>query len=85
MVHDNLLMSFRSLVDGCLMGRQVRDMRERQEVWIAKPSITNQGIGVHIFDSVASLREALEQQPDLREWVLQRRDVVCGITPPCTH
>lgn len=51
---------------------QVRDMKEGEEVWIAKPSLTNQALSVCIFDRVAALRAALEAAPDLREWVLQR-------------
>lgn len=47
-------------------------MLEGQEVWIAKPSLTNQAISVCIFDRVQQLRSALEAAPDLREWVLQR-------------
>ena len=51
---------------------QVRDMADGSDVWIAKPSITNQAIGVCIFDRVSMLKAALEAHPDLREWVLQR-------------
>ena len=51
---------------------QVRDMREGEEVWIAKPSLTNQALSVCIFDRVQLLRDALEAAPNLREWVLQR-------------
>lgn len=50
---------------------QVRDMEPGSAVWIAKPSITNQGIGIAVIDSCAGLRSALESQPDLREWVVQ--------------
>lgn len=51
---------------------QVRDMPEGEQVWIAKPSLTNQALSVCIFDRVEALRVALEAAPDLREWVLQR-------------
>lgn len=47
-------------------------MADGSAVWIAKPSITNQAIGICIFDSCAGLRAALEGAPDLREWVVQR-------------
>ncbi len=47
-------------------------MEEGSQTWIAKPSITNQALGVCIFDRVSTLKAALEENPDLREWVLQR-------------
>lgn len=40
--------------------------------WILKPSITNQAIGICIFDRVETLKNALQKNPDLQEWVLQR-------------
>lgn len=60
---------------------QVRDMEPGSAVWIAKPSITNQGIGIAVIDSCAGLRSALESQPDLREWVVQVGPQAC--TSPC--
>lgn len=39
---------------------QVRDMEPGSAVWIAKPSITNQGAGIAVFDSCAGLRSVLE-------------------------
>ena len=47
-------------------------MPDGQEVWIAKPSLTNQALAVAVFDSVQQLRNALEAAPHLHEWVLQR-------------
>lgn len=42
--------------------------------WIAKPSITNQAIGICIFDRVSQLQAAVETEEaeDLHEWVIQR-------------
>lgn len=51
---------------------EVRDMEPGSAVWIAKPSITNQGAGIAVFDSCAGLRSVLQGAPDLREWVVQR-------------
>ena len=51
---------------------QVRDMADGSATWIAKPSITNQAIGICIFDRVSTLRAALEAAEDMREWVVQR-------------
>lgn len=47
-------------------------MKDGSEVWIAKPSLTNQALEICIFDRVSILKAALEANPDLREWVLQR-------------
>lgn len=58
---------------------QVRDMEPGSAVWIAKPSVTNQALGIAVIDSCAGLRTALEAQPELREWVVQ---VLCR-PPPC--
>ncbi len=38
---------------------QVRDMREGVDVWIAKPSVTNQALGICVFDRVAQLEQAV--------------------------
>ena len=51
---------------------QVRDMREGEETWILKPSLTNQALAVTVFDRVPDLYAALEAAPKLHEWVLQR-------------
>lgn len=55
-----------------LRSTQVRDMADGSATWIAKPSITNQAIGICIFDRVSTLRAALEAAEDMREWVVQR-------------
>ena len=47
-------------------------MADGSAVWIAKPSVTNQALGICIFDRVSTLRSALEQAEGMREWVLQR-------------
>ncbi len=47
-------------------------MADGSATWIAKPSITNQAIGICIFDRVSTLRSALEAAEDMREWVVQR-------------
>ena len=48
-------------------------MADGSATWIAKPSITNQAIGICIFDRVSTLRSALEAAEDMREWVVQRQ------------
>ena len=47
-------------------------MADGSATWIAKPSITNQAIGICIFDRASTLRAALEAAEDMREWVVQR-------------
>ncbi|KAK9815849.1 hypothetical protein WJX72_010743 [[Myrmecia] bisecta] len=51
---------------------EVRDMVPGSQKWIAKPSITNQAVGICIFNRVEQLQAAVESAEDLREWVLQR-------------
>eukprot|EP00123_Amoebidium_parasiticum_P011175 comp20558_c0_seq1/m.26399 comp20558_c0_seq1/g.26399 ORF comp20558_c0_seq1/g.26399 comp20558_c0_seq1/m.26399 type:complete len:384 (-) comp20558_c0_seq1:454-1605(-) len=51
---------------------EVERMEPGSERWILKPSVTNQAAGVTIFDSVEGLQEAVEANPDLRQWVVQR-------------
>ena len=51
-------------------------MADGSAVWIAKPSVTNQALGICIFDRVSSLRAALEAAEGMREWVLQRCVVI---------
>ena len=48
-------------------------MADGSATWIAKPSITNQAIGICIFDRVSTLRSALQAAEDMREWVVQRQ------------
>ena len=60
------------MTPSCLHAMQVRDMVDGSATWIAKPSITNQAIGICIFDRVSTLRSALEAAEDMREWVVQR-------------
>lgn len=51
-------------------------MPDGEHVWIAKPSITNQAIGVCLFDRVSQLVSAIQAAEDLREWVLQRYNLL---------
>lgn len=46
-------------------------MKEGSKIWIAKPSITNQGHSICIFDRVSTLAKAVEEAYELREWVIQ--------------
>ena len=51
---------------------EVQVQEERGVVWIAKPSVMNQGTAVVIFDQIDRLRTAVEEAPGIREWVVQR-------------
>ena len=52
---------------------EVRDMpADGCEVWIAKPSITNQGLSVCVFNRLTTLERCVRDAEDIREWVLQR-------------
>lgn len=50
---------------------EVRDMKEGSKTWIAKPSLTNQGHSICIFDRVSMLAAAVEEADEMREWVIQ--------------
>ena len=49
-------------------------MREREEAFILKPSMANQTRGIVVFDTIAALQTALQEEgaEDVREWVIQR-------------
>ena len=51
-------------MQGLLCDSQVRDMADGSQIWIAKPSITNQAIGVCIFDRVSQVRMPPHQPSD---------------------
>jgi len=54
---------------------EVRDMAaDGSEWWILKPSMTNQGRGILVFNALTQLESALREEgaEDVREWVLQR-------------
>ena len=40
--------------------------------WILKPSVTNKGTDISLIQDWDDVLDALEETPDLREWVLQR-------------
>ena len=48
-------------------------MEPGSKVWILKPSMCNQGSGIHLFDSVDELQSIFESNDydDIREWVIQ--------------
>ena len=54
----------------CPHGVQVRE--DCRAVWIAKPSVMNQGTAVVIFDRINRLQTAVEAAPEIQEWVVQR-------------
>ena len=41
-------------------------------LWILKPSVTNKGSNISVLRGYEDLLDALEDSPDMREWVLQR-------------
>ena len=42
------------------------------EVWVLKASMVNQAGQVHLIESVERLTMIVENNEDIREWVLQR-------------
>jgi tubulin---tyrosine ligase len=41
-------------------------------IWILKPSVTNKGTNISVHRSWETILDALEEESDVREWVLQR-------------
>ncbi|QDZ20185.1 tubulin--tyrosine ligase [Chloropicon primus] len=52
---------------------ELRDIKP-EDVWILKPNITNQALGVTVFNDLDTLRSVLSSDEawNLREWVVQR-------------
>lgn len=57
--------------------------RRSPEVWILKPSLTNQGNGIELIRSVEELEEAVTQSGDVREWILQEYIANPLLLPHC--
>jgi tubulin---tyrosine ligase len=48
-------------------------MKGREDwIWILKPSVTNKGTNITLHHSWEQILDALEENSDVREWVLQR-------------
>lgn len=54
--------------------KAIRDAEEGGEeaTWILKPSTTNKGLGINILYTYEELFDYCLEEPDIREWVLQR-------------
>jgi hypothetical protein len=58
-------------------------MQGREDwIWILKPSVTNKGTNITIHHTWDQILDALEENSDVREWVLQRSD---PSSPPPSH
>lgn len=64
----------RKRLDWCLEEiKEIFEMDDKKDwVWILKPSVTNKGADIVVLNDWNSLLDALEDVPDIREWVLQR-------------
>ena len=53
---------------------ELRNIQPGKDVWILKPNITNQALGVRVFNDLETLRGILssEEAWNLREWIAQR-------------
>jgi tubulin---tyrosine ligase len=50
-------------------------MQGREDwIWILKPSVTTKGTNITIHHTWEQILDALEENSDVREWVLQRSD-----------
>ena len=64
----------RSRLDWCLaeIKETLEDEDKKDWVWILKPSVTNKGMNIAVVDAWEGVLDYLEDEPDIREWVLQR-------------
>ena len=61
-------------VDFCLEEcKELVESEERNDwLWILKPSVTNKGMDIAVIRNWEQVLDALEETPDVREWVLQK-------------
>lgn len=67
-------MPLREKLNWCL-DNQLEEFERPERIdwsWILKPSVTNKGTDISIVHDWEELLDALEETPDIREWVLQR-------------
>jgi len=64
----------RQRLDFCLQDAKgdFSDPSRSDWIWILKPSVTNKGADISVLRDWDAVLDALEQVPDIREWVLQR-------------
>lgn len=64
----------RRRLDWCLadIKETLQDDDKKGWVWILKPSVTNKGMSISVVDDWECVLDCLEDEPDIREWVLQR-------------
>ena len=48
------------------------EQRGEETTWILKPSATNRGAGIVVFNVYEELLDLLISTPDVREWVVSR-------------
>lgn len=71
---SNLVMNvaFRQRLEWCLEDVKIAMEDHHSDHWILKSSVTNKGADIVIINDWDSLLDALEDVPDIREWVLQK-------------
>ena len=71
---SNLVMNvaFRQRLEWCLEDTKLAMEDHNCDHWILKSSVTNKGADIIIIKDWESLLNALEEVPDIREWVLQK-------------
>lgn len=50
-----------------------QEEKGRRRRWILKPSTLNKGAALALGDDFETLKDAIHESPDIREWVLQVR------------
>ncbi|CAK5202490.1 unnamed protein product [Aphanomyces euteiches] len=64
--------SFRNRLESCLWEvKQLFDSNPNPGMWIMKPSATNKGAEVNVFNSYDKFKSIISDWTDIREWVVQ--------------
>ncbi|EQC38474.1 hypothetical protein SDRG_04182 [Saprolegnia diclina VS20] len=64
--------SFRNRLESCLWEvKQLFEDKAETGTWIMKPSASNKGAEVNVFDTYAKFKAIITEWTDIREWVVQ--------------
>ncbi|OQR83158.1 hypothetical protein ACHHYP_15023 [Achlya hypogyna] len=64
--------SFRNRLESCLWEvKQLFEDKKTTATWIMKPSASNKGAEVNVFDTYAKFKSIITEWTDIREWVVQ--------------
>jgi hypothetical protein len=70
-IREKLRWQFTNNIELLFLNSQENEKKEAEQAWILKPSVTNKGADISIIQNYDELLEKLEDEPSIREWVLQ--------------